>query len=157
MNNSIRFYTNLTKLKNFASKLAKRSAPNDIILLQGDLGSGKTTFARFFIIEIYNKMKIVEPKFIKSPTFPIMISYDFKEYELYHYDFFRLQSYIELIELNFFENIKKNVSIIEWPEILLEKKFLKNYYLITFRIENINLHSIEVTHSKDILPLNIND
>ena len=53
-------------------------------------------------------MKIIQPKSIKSPTFPIMISYDLKKYELYHYDFYRLKSFLELKELGIFENFKQN-------------------------------------------------
>ena len=102
-------------------------------------------------------MKIIQPKSIKSPTFPIMISYDLTKYELYHYDFYRLKSFLELKELGIFENFKENISIIEWPEILLRQKYLNSYYLIRFKIENLNLRKIKIIHTDKKLSLNIND
>ena len=93
-------------------------------------------------------MKIIQPKSIKSPTFPIMISYDLKKYELYHYDFYRLKKYLELNEIGIFENFLNNISIIEWPEILLKQNNLLNYYLINFKIEKINTRKIIIQHTQ---------
>ena len=105
MKNLIQFSCDLYNLNSFAKKLANISIPNDIFLLQGDLGSGKTTFTRFFISELYHKMKITLTTSIKSPTFPIMINYDLVKYEIFHYDLYRLNSYIELVELNIIEKV----------------------------------------------------
>ena len=157
MKNSINFNCNLNQLNIFARQLANVSIPSDIFLLKGDLGSGKTTFSRLFIKALHNNMKIIQPKSIKSPTFPIMISYDLKKYELYHYDFYRLKSFLELKELGIFDNFQDNISIIEWPEILLRQKYLNSYYLIRFKIENLNLRKIKIIHTDKKLSLNIND
>ena len=131
MKKSIQFISSLDKLNNFAKELANNSNLNDIFLLKGELGSGKTTFSRLFIIALHHKMKIIPPESIKSPTFPIMISYDLKKYEVNHYDFYRLKSNKELLELGIIENLLNNISIIEWPEILLEKRILisSNYQM----------------------------
>ena len=91
MNQIVTLQANLQELNFFAIKLAAINKPPDIILLQGDLGTGKTTFARLLIKALYYKMNIKPPTSIKSPTFPIMISYDLKKYELYHYDLYRLK------------------------------------------------------------------
>ena len=147
MNQTIIFNVNLEELNTLAIKFAAINKPSDIILLQGELGVGKTTFARFWINAFYNKMKIPIPLFIKSPTFPIMINYDLKKYELYHYDLYRLKSAEELHELNIFENFTNNISIIEWPEILMKKLEKKDYYIIKFSFLDDNTRHIEFNHS----------
>ena len=105
-------------------------------MLQGDLGVGKTTFSRFIINNLYliNKQKV--PTSISSPTYPILLTYDLISYEVYHYDFYRINNYKELEELNIFENIKNSITLIEWPELLIESKFKLKYYLI-----NLHLYS----------------
>ena len=82
MNQTIIFNTNIEELEIFAKKLATITKASDIILLQGELGTGKTTFARLWINALYHKAGIPPPSSIKSPTFPIMISYDLKNYEV---------------------------------------------------------------------------
>ena len=126
------FDTNLQGLDTFAKKLAAINKPSDIVLLQGELGTGKTTFARMLINALCHKMKIIPPTSIKSPTFPIMISYDLKKIEIFHYDLYRLKNTEELKELSLFENFTNNISIIEWPEILMKGLEKLNYYSIIF-------------------------
>ena len=147
MKQAITFNTNLQKLNTFAEKLALISKPSDIILLQGELGTGKTTFTRFWINALYRKKKIIPPSSIKSPTFPIMISYDLIKYELYHYDLYRLKNNKELQELDIFENFTNNISIIEWPEILMKELQRKNYYYIKFSFVNSDTRQIQIHHS----------
>ena len=50
--------------------------------------------------------------------------------KIFHYDFYRLKNVNELRELNIFENIQKNITLIEWPEIILRYKNITNYYLL---------------------------
>ena len=147
MKQAITFNTNLQKLNTFAEKLALISKPSDIILLQGELGTGKTTFARMLINALCHKMKIIPPTSIKSPTFPIMISYDLKEYELYHYDLYRLKKNKELQELDIFENFKNNISIVEWPEILMKELEKDNYYFINFSFVDSDTRKIQINQS----------
>ena len=147
MNQTLTFNTNLKELNIFAKKLAIINKPSDIILLQGELGTGKTTFARFFINALHYNMKITPPASIKSPTFPIMISYDLKKYELYHYDLYRLKKNKELQELDIFENFKNNISIVEWPEILMKELEGEKYYFINFSFVDSNTRNIQINHS----------
>lgn len=105
------------------------------------------------IISLYKKMKILPPNSIKSPTYPIMISYDLIKYEIYHYDLYRLKKYEELEELAIFESFLNNITIIEWPELLLQTKNLQNYILIQFDIENTNYRKIEIFNSSKIINL----
>ncbi len=137
---------NLIELSNYANRLAQKAKLGDIFLLSGELGVGKTTFVRFFIESIYKRNFLKKPKFIKSPSFPILITYPIKNYEILHYDLFRIKNNNELIELNIQENIKNNIYLIEWPEMLLKKAIFKNYYLINLKIINKNNRLIEVIH-----------
>ena len=147
MDQVITFNTNLSKLRTFAEKLAIINKPSDIILLQGEIGSGKTTFVRFWINSLCRKKKIIPPSSIKSPNFPIMISYDLGEYEVYHYDLYRLKNSNELHELTIFENFTNNISIIEWPEILLKRLKKKKYYFIKFSFVNNTTRKIKFYNS----------
>ncbi len=147
MNSIFTFNTNLKELDVFAKKLAAINKPSDIVLLQGELGTGKTTFARMLINALCHKMKIIPPTSIKSPTFPIMISYDLKEYELYHYDLYRLKKNKELQELDIFENFRNNISIIEWPEILIKELEEESYYFINFSFVDSDTRKIQMNYS----------
>jgi tRNA A37 threonylcarbamoyladenosine biosynthesis protein TsaE len=69
------FECNLTELNNIAKELAYKANISDLYLLEGELGVGKTTFARLFINSLHDKFDIIRPKNIKSPSFPIMINY----------------------------------------------------------------------------------
>ena len=102
-----------------ALKLSKKLKLGDILLLTGDLGVGKTTFARFIIDNLYLLNNLKNPSLIGSPTYPILLTYDLKTFEIYHYDFYRIKNINELEELDFFENIDKSITLIEWPEILI--------------------------------------
>ena len=82
---------------------------NLVICLNGDLGSGKTTFARYFIQSYFKTQKITD---IPSPTFTLLQVYEFQKKRINHYDFYRLKSQEELIELNFSESILDDVCLI---------------------------------------------
>ena len=138
---------NLEQLKNIAEKLANISQPSDIYLLKGELGSGKTTYTRFFINYLYDLKKISKPSNINSPSFPILINYTLNDFEILHYDLFRLNDIKELQELNIFENFSANISIIEWPELILNNLQSINHYLINFDIINLSERVLSIQHS----------
>ncbi|MBU1137028.1 tRNA (adenosine(37)-N6)-threonylcarbamoyltransferase complex ATPase subunit type 1 TsaE [Patescibacteria group bacterium] len=83
-----------------------------VIGLMGDLGSGKTTFARGFAKGLGVKDKIT------SPTFVIFKKYLFSAGNLYHVDCYRIKDAKDLAELDFSETLKlkENVILIEWAE-----------------------------------------
>ena len=139
----IEFECNLSELKSFANNLATDTNISDIYLLSGDLGVGKTTFTRFFINALFDKYKINKPKNIKSPSYPILINYPLLNFEIYHYDLYRLKNKKELFELGFFENFKKNISLIEWPEIIINDFNLTNYHLINLKFIDLNKRQIK--------------
>ncbi|MCS7244716.1 MAG: tRNA (adenosine(37)-N6)-threonylcarbamoyltransferase complex ATPase subunit type 1 TsaE [candidate division WOR-3 bacterium] len=78
-----------------------------VIRLFGDLGSGKTTFARGFL-------KFFNIKHIRSPSFVIVIEYKYQDIFIYHMDFYRL-SFKEVVNFDFSEILKKkSIVLIEW-------------------------------------------
>ena len=133
MNILTEFECDLTKLKIFVNRLAAETKISDIYLLRGDLGVGKTTFARFLINALFLKYQISKPDNIKSPSYPILINYPLLNFEIYHYDLYRLKNKNELTEIEFFDNFEKNISIIEWPEIVINELTHQNYCIIDFK------------------------
>lgn len=93
-----------------AEKIGSMASRGDIITLSGDLGTGKTVFAR----GIASGLGIDE--YITSPTFSLMELHE-GTIPLYHFDLYRIERPSELDEL-FFEEYWEGdgVSVIEWPE-----------------------------------------
>ena len=147
MYNLLKTKTDLKQLEIIAKKLAKQSSFNDIYLLNGELGAGKTTFARFFINSIFDNNSIKRPNSIKSPSFPIMINYPVQNFEIFHYDLYRLKNMNELQELNIIENLKENITLIEWPQIIINSSQINNYFFINLKIITPNERMIEITHT----------
>jgi len=94
--------------------LAQRLAPllraKDVVTLQGDLGAGKTTFARALLCA----MGITED--VPSPTFTLMQSYDGPAFPIYHFDLYRLKSPDEMEEIGFDDARADGLVLVEWPE-----------------------------------------
>ena len=135
----------LSEIENLALKFSKKIKVGDILLLKGDLGVGKTTFSRFIINNLHSLRKEKKPNFVTSPTFPILLTYNLNSFEIYHYDFYRIKKMKEIEELGFFENIAKSITLVEWPELLIDLPIKKKHYLINLdsysenkRVININ-------------------
>ncbi len=126
----------LSETESFALKFCKDLKVGDVLLLKGELGVGKTTFSRFIINNLHTLNKNKKPSSINSPTYPILLTYDLSAYEIYHYDFYRVKDRKELEELEFFENTEKSITLIEWPELLIDLPFKQKHYLI-----NLDLYS----------------
>jgi tRNA threonylcarbamoyl adenosine modification protein YjeE len=147
LNTLLELECDLLELSSFAKMLAIKTSDADIFLLKGELGVGKTTFAKSFINSFFDKHKVRRPENIKSPSFPIMINYPIMDYEINHYDLYRLINKSELLEIGFYEDIEKNISIIEWPDILITNSILTNYYLIEFDFIDLDNRVIKLQHS----------
>lgn len=97
-----------------AEKIAKSLSAPVVVSLVGDLGAGKTTFAKGFA----NGLEIAED--VTSPTFTILNEYTSGKTKLYHFDMYRLSSKEEAVEAGFEEyfDLKtlKGIVLVEWAE-----------------------------------------
>ena len=133
---------NLSKMKTISYLITKKIVNNDVIFLHGDLGSGKTTFTNFFINNIAKKKTQVN-----SPSFNILKIYEFEKIVIKHFDFYRLQSFSEIQNINFsYKCSKKIISIIEWGEIY--KINYKKYHEIYINFcANKDLRNINISNN----------
>ena len=86
------------------------------------------------------------PDSINSPTYQILLTYDLTIYQIYHYDFYRVKTIKELDDLDFFENTKNNITLIEWPELLIDSSFDSKYYLINIDFHKENKRIINIKY-----------
>ena len=112
-----------------AERFCKLINLGDFILLTGNLGVGKTTFTKYIInsLQRINKQVISE---VPSPTFNITNEYQIKKILIKHYDLYRIKNKSELINLGFQENLKKQITLVEWPEIVKKLKIKNSISLI---------------------------
>jgi len=104
-----------------AGALARRLRPADVVALEGDLGSGKTTFARALINALPRPGELrapMPPEEVPSPTFTLVQVYRRAVAEIWHFDLYRLERPDEAFELGLEEALAEGISLIEWPERL---------------------------------------
>ena len=145
--------TSEKKTKIIAEKLALSIRKKNITLcLNGDLGSGKTTFSRYLIYALQNKKQVDE---IPSPTFTLLQTYEYDLGEIHHYDFYRLDQVQDLIELNFSESIQNNICIIEWAnkfnEALPNNRIDMNFEITSESSREIKFHFLGNINKEDFL------
>lgn len=108
--------------KQFAKQFASELKKGDVIVLSGDLGSGKTKFTEGFLsfFGLENE--------ISSPTFTIVNEYCKDDVNIYHFDVYRLEDSSEFYAIGGEEYFEKGICIIEWGEIItdaLPDKYIK--------------------------------
>ena len=125
--------------KKLAIELAKKTKKGSVLALYGDLGSGKTTFTRFFVEALGLKNRV------QSPTFVVARKYG----NINHVDLYRLTSEEEARDIGIEEMLvdKNMITLIEWPEIinnLLPEDSVKIYF--EYIDENTRKITIENLH-----------
>lgn len=108
--------------KDLAKKIAKKLQKGDIIILSGDLGSGKTKFTEGFL-SFWNLQDE-----ISSPTFTIVNEHHKGDINIYHFDVYRLEDIDEFYAIGGQEYFEKGISVIEWGEIIeniLPEEYIK--------------------------------
>lgn len=103
----------LKQTQEIASAFAKVLKPSTIVILNGDLGSGKTTFVK----EVVRCLGCED--LVTSPTFTLLNTYN-AQFPVYHFDMYRLSSAEEAMNIGFEEYFDKNsldgVCFVEWAE-----------------------------------------
>ncbi len=98
--------------RRLATDIAAALEPGDLVTLSGDLGAGKTTFARALIRYLAGDDAVEVP----SPTFTFLQTYELPRFTLVHADLYRVSATAELAELGFDDLPESAVVLMEWPD-----------------------------------------
>lgn len=96
-----------------ARALGSALSAGDTVLLSGEIGAGKTHFARALIQHM-----LLHPEDVPSPTFTLVQTYDLTKGSLWHADLYRLTSVSEIEELGLVDAFETDICLVEWPDRL---------------------------------------
>lgn len=115
MSNPAPFITlnNASCTADFAARVGRVLQRGDTVLLQGDIGAGKSFFARALIQSLQDI-----PEDVPSPTFTLVQTYETRAGEIWHADLYRLSDPNEAEELGLAEAFETAICLIEWPDRL---------------------------------------
>ncbi len=127
--------------KKFAKEFAKKLKVGDVIVLTGDLGSGKTKFVEGVLSNFGLENEI------SSPTFTIVNEYKKDDINIYHFDVYRLEDSDEFYAIGGEEYFEKGICLIEWGEII-ENILPKKHITVTFKrnLDEENKREIEIEY-----------
>jgi len=103
----------------FAAALAPKLRAGDVILLDGEIGSGKTHFARA-LIQARLSADGAPVEDVPSPTFTLVQTYDTGAVEIWHADLYRLTHPDEVEELGLTQAFDEAICLVEWPDRLAD-------------------------------------
>ena len=112
--------SSILDLEKISNKIKKILSPGDVVFLYGQIGVGKTSFARI-LINGYEHQKKLKKSEVLSPTFNIVFEYNIKDFTIEHYDLYRLKNEKEIKNIGLFENLEDSIIIVEWPELIKDK------------------------------------
>ena len=128
--------------KKLAIKMASMLKKGDLIVLCGELGSGKTKFTEGFLTYFGLENEI------SSPTFTIVNEYKKDDINIYHFDVYRLEDSSEFYAIGGDEYFENGICLIEWGELIedaLPSEYIKIYFSRDDSNENeriLNIRSI---------------
>jgi tRNA threonylcarbamoyladenosine biosynthesis protein TsaE len=124
---------NLSDLEAFARNLSKCLKGDELILLRGELGSGKTTFTRYLVSSIDPEAG----EYVNSPTFSVMNEYETEKFKIYHIDLYRVKSF------DISDILGKGLVIVEWPDRCFEDLDIPEI-VIDFSFKNYNERELSI-------------
>jgi len=141
------FVENLIETLNLGEKLSQKLTPQSIVLLQGPIGAGKTSFVQ----GIARGLSISED--ITSPTFALSHHYNSGKIPLIHLDLYRLENISSAKELFFSEEEEASqnqaILVIEWPELI--EPLIKNFWKIEISYANNYGRNYEIRDPKNLV------
>jgi len=123
--------------KEIARKVSGLFHTGDIIILDGDLGAGKTCFVKGFTESFHSE----DP--VSSPTFSIANFYRTNTSEILHIDLYRISNIDEFNDLGLYDYFEQSIVMIEWGKKISEH--LEEYFLISFEITDDNTRTLSFT------------
>ncbi|UDF03529.1 tRNA (adenosine(37)-N6)-threonylcarbamoyltransferase complex ATPase subunit type 1 TsaE [Asticcacaulis sp. AND118] len=97
----------------YGAWLAEQLSPGDVVYLLGELGAGKSTLARGLI-----RALTTPDEDVPSPTFTLVQTYEGRDFDIAHFDLYRLTDPEEVHEIGLFELADTHLCLIEWPQRL---------------------------------------
>ena len=141
------FVENLTETLNLGEKLSQKLNPKSIVLLQGPIGAGKTSFVQ----GIAKGLSISED--ITSPTFALSHHYNSGKIPLIHIDLYRLENISSAKEVFFSEEEEaiqsQAILVIEWPELI--EPLVENFWKIKINYAKNSGRNYEIRDPKNLL------
>ncbi len=129
--------------KELAKEFTKYLKGGEFVFLYGEMGVGKTTFVKYFINE-YQKINNLTQSEITSPTFSLLNEYQVKDIRIKHYDLFRINRKEDINNLDIFEKDNKLITLIEWPQLIADKRGIK-FITLTFNYLNqLNDRTVDI-------------
>jgi len=130
-----------------AREIAKLFHPGDMIILDGDLGAGKTCFVKGFVEGYHSK------DLVSSPTFSIANFYRTEASEILHIDLYRISNIDEFNDLGLYDYFDQSIVLIEWGKKFTD--YFDDYLLISFDINDDNTRILTFTNQGDKFSLTI--
>ena len=141
------FIENLQETLNLGEKLSQKLNPQSIVLLQGPIGAGKTSFVQ----GIAKGLSISED--ITSPTYSLSHHYNSGKIPLIHLDLYRLENTSSAKEVFFSEEEEalqnQAILVIEWPELI--EPLIDNFWKININYAKNSGRNYEIREPKNLL------